>query len=347
MPVPAENGGLTGMHGDACEFAVVVTRRFGDHSAGTSHALETANQKPGLRILGGEICLAIEGRTWRRDAWQHPALGDAKREVHDGNELERCPHGNKYSDSSPMSSHQGNREGECEQHPDLVVDLEDRVHTVDQGEAFTGCDRQHAEGRYRPTETIQAVPRKNRNRRKEGRCREGKGGGAGVKNEAGSDSDGRGRQHDPETTTEDHRCEDRERDQEQSKVAEDRPGGGEIRIGEEESPFAGAGTDSCHQLEDEGGGSKNTDRTRCTETDQTSHGAACCNHHPNSECAGQNKEVPRVGGYDRRSTDTAERGRDHPFSIVGFRAEPSPAKGREQHWEGDEMSVEISKEAGP
>ena len=166
------------MHGDAGELAVVMTCRLGDHSAGTSHALKTANQKPGLRVLGGEKCLSIEGRTWGRDTWRHPALGDAEREVHDGNELERGPHRNQNSEPPAVSSHQGYGEGECEYYPDLVVDLKDSVHPVDQSETFTGRYRQHAEGRHRPTETIQAIPRADRNCRKDGGCREGKSGGA-------------------------------------------------------------------------------------------------------------------------------------------------------------------------
>ena len=45
--------------------------------------------------------------------------------------------------------------------------------------------------------------------------------------------------------------------------------------------------------------------------------------------------------------DPAERSRNHPFSIIGFDAEPAPGNGSDQHRKGDEMSVEIGKEAGP
>ena len=168
-----------------------------------------------------------------------------------------------------------------------------------------------------------------------------------MKHEAGNDTDRRGRKHDPKTTAEDHRCEDCEWDQEESKVAQNRPGWGEIRIGEKESPFAGAGADACHQLDNKGGGSENTDRSRYTQADQALRRAACGDHDPNSECGGQNEEVPGIGGYHRSGTDPAERSRNHPFPIIGFDAEPAPGNGSDQHRKGDEMTVDIGKEAGP
>ena len=105
-------------------------------------------------------------------------MGHTEREVHDGDELEWDPHSDQYLRAPPSRSQQGHGEAECEQHPDAVVDLEDRVHAVDQGEAFTGPHCERAEGRHRPTEAVQAIPRTDRDCGKDGGRREGEGGGA-------------------------------------------------------------------------------------------------------------------------------------------------------------------------